>query len=139
MIAVESGKKDAALAAADGLVAAYGSNPNVVHAIISSWYSAGEAATARDFLQRNIAKGGDESTLGSLDFYLAVLLAQGAPSDADKAVALKALGDAESHFKVTLGAENEVYGVIDEIRSSLQPAASQVKPTEAPADPAKTK
>ena len=127
MVAVEAGDKAAALVAADALVASYGSNPSVVRAMISTWYAAGDSATARDFLQRSIAKGGDDGVLGTLDFYLAILIAQAASSDADKAVALKALDDAKAHFLVSLGPDNEVYGVIDEVRNELQGDPAKAK------------
>jgi tetratricopeptide (TPR) repeat protein len=127
MVAVEAGDKAAALVAADALVASYGSNPSVVRAMISTWYAAGDSATARDFLQRSIAKGGDDGVLGTLDFYLAILIAQAASSDADKAVALKALDDAKAHFLVSLGPDNEVYGVMDEVRNELQGDPAKAK------------
>ena len=119
IIAIAVGNKTAASEAADALVASYGSNPNVVRTLISTWYSAGGAADAREFLQRNIAKGGEDMTVGTLDFYLAVLIQQDSPIDADKSTALSALDDAESHFKIALGPENEVFGAIAEIRSAL--------------------
>jgi tetratricopeptide (TPR) repeat protein len=122
MTAVQTGNDAAAAAAADGLVPLYGSNPNVVRTLVSSWYAAGDPAAARAFLDRNIAKSADDLTIGTLDFYLAVLLSQGDPSDADKAAALRALDEAETHFKAKLGPDNQVFGVIAEIRGSLQPA-----------------
>jgi len=42
-----------------------------------------QVAPARDFLQRSIAKGGDDGVLGTLDFYLAILIAQAAPFDSN--------------------------------------------------------
>ncbi len=132
IIAIAIGNKAAASDVADALVATYGSNPNVVRTLISTWYSAGGAADARDFLQRNIAKGGNDMTVGTLDFYLAVLIQQDSPIDADKATALSALDDAESRFKIALGPENEVFGAIAEIRSALLATAppSDVPPAE---------
>jgi tetratricopeptide (TPR) repeat protein len=123
MVAVETGRKGEAILAADGLIAAYGSNPNVVRSLISTWYSAGEAATAREFLERSIAKGGGDMTVATLDFYLAVLLSQDSPSAEDRAAALAALDGAESRFQAALGPDNEVYGIIAEIRASLQSPA----------------
>jgi tetratricopeptide (TPR) repeat protein len=128
LVSVDAGKKEAAAAAADSLAAKYGSNPNVVRAVVTNWFSAGDVADARDFLQRNIAKGGDDMTLGTLNFYLAVLLVQNTPSEDDRKVALKALDDAEAHFKTSLGQENEVYGVIAGIRKSLQPQSASPAP-----------
>jgi hypothetical protein len=60
-------------------------------------------------------------TVGTLDFYYAVLLAQGSPTDEDRALALKTLDDGEARFKTGLEPENEVFGVIAEIRAALQP------------------
>jgi tetratricopeptide (TPR) repeat protein len=121
LIAVETGHKEAAAAAADGLVALYGANPDVVRTLISTWFSAGEAAEARVFLQRNISKNGDDMTIGTLDFYLAVLMSQDSPTDADRAAALKILDDAEARFKTKLGPDNEVFVAITGIRNALQP------------------
>jgi hypothetical protein len=129
MIAVEAGRKEAAQAVAEALVASYGSNPNVLRAIVSSWIASGERATARSFLQGSIAKGGGDGTLGALNFYLAVLLAQGDPSDEDKAAALAALAAAASHFKASVGADSEVYRVMDYMRESLM-SGSADKPGE---------
>jgi len=123
MIAVQMGDKAAAAAAADGLVPRYGSNPNVVRSLVSTWFAAGDNAEARDFLDRNIAKSTDDMTIGTLDFYLAVLLSQEGASDEDKAGALKALDAAEAHFKVALSPDNEVFGVMADIRNSLRPPA----------------
>jgi tetratricopeptide (TPR) repeat protein len=125
MVAVDTGNREAAAAAADGLVAGYGSNPSVVRTLVSTWFSAGEGPDARDFLQRNIAKSGDDMTVATMNFYLAVLLSQGAPSDEDKALALVALEEAETRFKVGLGPDNQVYGVIDQLRQELQPKAPE--------------
>jgi tetratricopeptide (TPR) repeat protein len=121
MIGVETGDKAAAAAAADGLVVSFGSNPNVVRTVISTWFSAGDGASAHEFLVRNIAKGGEDMTIGTLNFYLAVLLSQGAPGEADKAAGLAALDDAEARFKPVLGPDNEVFGVIAEMRAAFQP------------------
>ena len=120
MVAIVTGDKAAASAAADALVVSFGSNPNVVRTLISTWYSAGGEAEARDFLKRNVAKGGEDMTVGTLDFYLAVLLSQSTPSDADRVLALSAIDEAESRFKIALGPENDVYGVIAQIRAGLQ-------------------
>ena len=128
MVAIETGNKSAASDAADSLVSAYGSNPNVIRTLISTWYSAGDATAARDFLQRNIAKGGEDLTVATLNFYLVVLLSQGSPSDEDRAVALKALDEAEARFKTVFGPENQVYGVITDMRASLQPKAPDPAP-----------
>jgi tetratricopeptide (TPR) repeat protein len=133
LVAVQTGDKAAASAAADGLLSGYGSNPNVVRTLISTWYTAGEAAEAQAFLQRGLAKGGDDMTVATLDFYLAVLLAQGSPDDAGRALALKSLDEAEAKFKITIGPENDVYGIIAQIRESLQPAAPETaEPESAP-------
>jgi tetratricopeptide (TPR) repeat protein len=136
MIAVQTGNRAAASEAADSVVASFGSNPNVVRTLISTWYSVGAAAEARAFLQRSIAKGGEEMTVATLNFYLAVLLSQDSPGDADKAAALTALDEAESRFKTVLGPENEVYRAIADIRAALQakaPAPDE-SAAEAPAD-----
>jgi ABC-type branched-subunit amino acid transport system substrate-binding protein len=133
LVAVQTGDKAAASAAADGLLSGSGSNPNVVRTLISTWYTAGEAAEAQAFLQRGLAKGGDDMTVATLDFYLAVLLAQGSPDDAGRALALKSLDEAEAKFKITIGPENDVYGIIAQIRESLQPAAPETaEPESAP-------
>jgi Uncharacterized protein conserved in bacteria containing a divergent form of TPR repeats len=130
MIAVESKDAVAAADAADATVAAYGSNPNVVRALVSAWVATGDSAAARAFLERNIAKDGDDLTIGALEFYLAVLLAQGSPSPADRAAALGALDAAASRLKRGIGEggqDNGVFGVIESLRRSLgaddEPAA----------------
>jgi tetratricopeptide (TPR) repeat protein len=120
---IEAGKKEAAAAIADSILAAYRSSPNapaIIRTIVTEWYAAGEAGDARDFLQRNIAKSSDDQTVGTLNFYLAVLLTQDSPSDADKALALKALDEAEDHLKAAFGEENDVFGVIAGMRDSLK-------------------
>jgi tetratricopeptide (TPR) repeat protein len=126
MVAVETKNTAAANTAADGLVASYGSNPNVVRAIVSAWFTSGDAVAARSFLERNIAKGGDDMTIGALEFYLAVLLAQESPTAADKTAALAALDVAEARLKTALGEgpDNSVLGVIAGIRQSLAPESA---------------
>jgi tetratricopeptide (TPR) repeat protein len=121
LVAIQTGNKAGAAAAADALVDSHGSNPSVVRTLVSSWYSAGDAEAARDFLKRNIARSSDPMTVATLDFYLAVLLSQGSPSDEDKALALVALDDAESRFKGVVEADNQVYQVIGQMRAELQP------------------
>ena len=136
LVLLEVGKKDAAAAVADSLVAGYGSNPNVVRALVSTWYSSGDVASARSFLERNLAKGGDDMTIGTLDFYLAVLLTQDSPSDEDKALALKSLDGAESHLKASLGEDGSVYGVIAEMRSALRESPAGAAPPAGASSPA---
>jgi tetratricopeptide (TPR) repeat protein len=126
MVAVETKNAAAADAAADRLVASYGSDPNVVRAIVSAWFTAGDSAAARSFLERNIAKGGDDMTIGALEFYFAVLLAQESPTAADKAAALAALDVAQARLKAALGEgpDNSVLGVIAGMRQSLAPESA---------------
>lgn len=123
MVAVETKNAVVAGSVADSLVASYGSNPNVVRAIVSAWYSAGDIASARSFLERNIAKDGDDMTVGALEFYLAVLLSQGSPSAADKASALAALDAADARLKPALGEgqDDGLFSVIAGMRRSLSP------------------
>ena len=123
MVSIESGDDAAAESAAEGLVAAFGSNPSVIRGLISSWYSAGQVEAARDFLVKSIVTGGDDMTVGNLNFYLAVLISQNPPTDEDKETALKALDEAEAHFKTALGPDSEVFSVIAQVRESLQPQA----------------
>jgi hypothetical protein len=128
MIAVEKGRKKAAETAAEGLVAAYGSNPNVVRAIVSSWVAAGERATARAFLERSIAKGGADGELCTLNFYLAVLIAQGDPSEADRAAGLAALDAAAAHLKAAGSEDLDVFRIMDGVRASLtSPSAARTE------------
>lgn len=120
-VAIETGNKAGALAAAESAVDAFGSNPNVVRTLISTWYSAGDTASARDFLVQSIAKGGEDMKVATLEFYLGVLIAQASPSEADKSIALDGLEDAEKRFKAALGDDSEVIGAIAQIRAALQP------------------
>lgn len=131
MISIEMGDEAAAEAAASSLVASYGSNPAVIRSLVSDWYSAGDTDSALSFLSGGIAKGGDDMTLGNLDFYLAVLISQVSQSADDRQTALKALDDAEARFKSALGEDSQVFGVIDQIRQSLQPQAEQPAEPEA--------
>jgi tetratricopeptide (TPR) repeat protein len=124
VVSVESGDSAAAAAAADSLVAEYGANPSIVRTLVSTWYEAGDIEAPRAFMERNIAKGGDETNLATLYFYYAIILAQGEPAEGDKALALKALDEAESRFKASIGPESDVYGAITELRAVLlAPAA----------------
>jgi hypothetical protein len=85
---------------------------------------------ARSFLERNIAKGGDDMTIGALEFYLAVLLTQESPTAADKAAALTALDVAEAHLKAAFGEGQDggVLGVIAGMRRSLAPESAPDAP-----------
>lgn len=123
LVYIEAGKGDAAQAVADALVASYGSSasaPIVVQTLVSAWFSSGEAAAARTFLERNIAKGGDDLIVGTLNFYLAVLLTQGSPSARDKALALRSLDEAEARLKLAYGEDNDVFNVIAGMRDALK-------------------
>ncbi len=126
MIALQLGDKPGAAAAADSLVPLYGSNPNVIRTLLSTWLSAGDEDSARAFLDRNIASSQDDLTVGTLNFYLAVLLTQNTPNDADKASALKALDAAETRLKAAIAPDNGVFGIIAEMRNNLEaPAAPE--------------
>ena len=135
MIALQLGDKPGAAAAADSLVPTYGSNPNVVRTLISSWMSAGDPEAARAFLDRNIAASTDDMTLGTLNFYLAVLLSQDTPGEPEKAEAIKALDVAEARLKATVAPDNQVFGIIADMRKNLEaPAASESAPAPGPAE-----
>jgi tetratricopeptide (TPR) repeat protein len=134
MVAVKAGDKAASAAAADAMLPAYGSNPNVVRTIVSTWMEEGDLASARGFLDRNIAKGGEGPTVGTLEFYLAVLIAQGEPSDADRAVALKALDDAEARFKAAFGEGSDALTAVAGVRDSLA-KKDPAEPVPAPGAP----
>jgi tetratricopeptide (TPR) repeat protein len=123
LVYIEAGKGDAAQAVADALVASYGSSasaPIVVQTLVSAWFSSGEAAAARAFLERNIAKGGDDLIVGTLHFYLAVLLTQDSPSARDKTLALRSLDEAEARLKLAYGEDNDVFNVIAGMRDALK-------------------
>lgn len=123
LVYIEAGKKDAAAAVADALVAAYGSSasaPIVVQTLVSAWFSSGEADAARAFLERNIAKGGDDLIVGTLDFYRAVLVTQDSPSARDKALALRSLDEAEARLRLAYGEDNDVFNVIAGMRDALK-------------------
>ena len=114
-------RADAAAAAADALASSYGSNPNIVRTVVSAWYADGQPGVARAFLERNIAKSTDSKTIATLEFYLAVLIAQATPSDADRVIAQKALDDAETRFKVIYPNGGDVFEAIAGLRGSLAP------------------
>ncbi|MDA8427125.1 MAG: tetratricopeptide repeat protein [Treponema sp.] len=115
------GRKDqaAANAAADALMAHFADNPGVVRALVSVWYENDGAAEARAFLDRTIAKTQDDKSLGTLQFYLALLLVQGKPSDADKTAALAALDQSAAHMKKVLPPDSEFFGIVEQVRGHI--------------------
>ncbi|HRY53284.1 MAG TPA: hypothetical protein P5133_06040 [Spirochaetia bacterium] len=131
MIAVERGWDAKADAIADGL-AARSSSPQIVRTLVSTWYNAGKAASARAFLDRGIASLAGEESKAAFRFYLAVLIAQEPASEADRAAALAALDAAEAYFAKAELPEEGVLEAIAEIRAGLrspapeQPAAPPV-------------
>jgi tetratricopeptide (TPR) repeat protein len=132
-ICVERGDDAAAMAAADALVGEYGGDPAVVRALIGTWYGAGKIAEAFSFLERNIAGSQDDLTLGALNFYLAVLLIQEAPTEEAPTAALAALDAAEASMTKVLEPENGVFTAIAEMRAALTGEGAE---PEAAAEPA---
>lgn len=139
-VAVLQKNQSAADAAADALMAHFSSNPGVVRTIISVWYSNGGMTAAQAFLKRSIGKVQDDMSLGTLQFYLAILLAQGTPSDADKAEALAALDQSIAHMKKVLAPDDQFFGVAEQVRAHISPPpAPAPAPSAAPASPAPSK
>ena len=134
-IAVRQKNPTAANAAADALMAQFSSNPAVVRTLISVWYSNGDAASALAFLNRSIAGTKDDMSLGTLQFYLAILLAQGNPSDADKTAALAALDQSVAHMKKVMSPDDQFFSVAEQVRDHIAPPAS-TPASPAPASPA---
>lgn len=134
MISVERGWADAATKAADDLMASYPSSPTVIRTLVSTWYNQGKAAEAEAFLKRHVAAAGDEAQAAAFNFYLAVLLGQDAATDADRAAALAALDAAEAGFKKGGKPEDdEVFGVIAELRASIAGVAKAAEESATPA------
>jgi hypothetical protein len=136
MIAVERGWDAEANKLADALALSNGSAPQVVRTILSSWFGAGKAAEARAFLDRNIASSKDEAAKATLNFYLAVLVAQDEViSDADRSAGVAALDAAEAYFKKNAKPEDDVLQAISQVRGVLVPPPAPASPA-APAAPA---
>jgi len=70
VVAIDTGNKAAAAAAADALAASFGGNPGVVRTIVSTWFSAGDVPAAKDFLQRSIATSGTDILLNGHKVFL---------------------------------------------------------------------
>jgi tetratricopeptide (TPR) repeat protein len=124
-IAVTHKDPASANAAADALMARFAANPGVVRAIVSTWYANDGAVDARAFLERSIAQTQDDKSLGTLQFYLGILLAQGNPKGADQTAALAALDQATAHMKKVLTPDNNFFTVVAQVRAEIaQPAAT---------------
>jgi len=133
LISVERGWDQAARDAADGLMKDYGSEPQVIGTIVSSWYEARRVDEAAAFLARNVASAKDEAAKGALQFYQALLLAQDAATDQDRAAAIAAFDLAEATLKKLDEPENEMLAAIPQIRASLA-AGPEEAPADAPVD-----
>ncbi|HTX72954.1 MAG TPA: tetratricopeptide repeat protein [Rectinemataceae bacterium] len=123
-IAVEHGNPAGANAAADALMPKYASNPGVVRALISTWYSNGDPASARAFLERSIGATSDDKSIGTLQFYLAILLVQGTPSDADMKTALSTIDAAVAHMEKVMDPSDQFFAIAQQLRDHISPPAT---------------
>ena len=121
-IAVEYQDAAAADAAADGLMSRYSNNPSVIRALISTWYGSGKQGEAQAFLERTIARTSDDLSLGALKFYIAVLLSQGEPAEAERTRGLSMLAEAEEHMKKASPDDEAVFQAIAGVRARLESA-----------------
>jgi Flp pilus assembly protein TadD len=118
-LSIERGDDEAADRAADALMDKWASDPTIVRAIVSSWYNAGEADAAYAFLRRSIEGTTDDMEIGTLQFYLAVLLVQDETGEEAKAKAVALLDEAEAHMSKVFDPEEQVFAVIDMIRRQI--------------------
>lgn len=125
LVAVQHGAADAADAAADALAAGYGANPEVIRNIVSAWYSAGQAAAARAFLERNAAAASDDAVIGTLLFYDAILMLELAEDAAGRAAASTVLDRAEASMQKVFAPGDEVFGVIAQVRAQMAAAEAE--------------
>jgi len=134
-LAVSRKDKAGADAAADALMAHFADNPGVVRALVSVWYENDGAADARAFLDRTIAKTQDDKSLGTLQFYLALLLVQGKPTDADRTAALAALDQSAAHMKKVLPPESDFFSIVEQVRGHItgQTASGAAAPAQSAA------
>jgi hypothetical protein len=133
LLAVQNNAADEAAAAADKVYGRFPSSPYVVRSLLSIWLQGTDTKAPESFLDRGIAaQAANAENLAVLQFYKALFIAQtkGADSQPD---ALALLDQAEANFKKVYKADNEVFGVIAQIRQELTaPAAEAPAAEEAP-------
>jgi len=134
LLAVQNNAADEAAAAADKVYAHFPSSPYVVRSLLSIWLQGTDTKAPGAFLDRGIAaQAANPENLAVLQFYKALFFAQTKGEEA-KPEALALLEQAEANFKKVYKADNEVFGVIAQIRQELSApsAADEAPAAEAP-------
>jgi Flp pilus assembly protein TadD len=136
-LAIATGDSDKAAAVADGLIARFGGDPQLITALLRNWFQVQDTSGALAFLDRGlIAKISDDAASATLGFYKAVVLLQIAtlPEELNSVQAI--LDESEARFHKAFPPEYEVFGVITNIRgeiaSKLAEASAAGPPAEAP-------
>ena len=126
LLAVQNGAAEAGSAAADKVYARFPNSPYVVRSLLSIWLQGTDMKAPEDFLDRGIAaQAANPENLAVLQFYKALFFAQ-TKGEASHPEALALLDQAEANFKKVYKDDNEVFGVIAQIRQELTavPAAT---------------
>lgn len=138
LIAIQLGKADAAVAAADQALDRFPASPYVVRNLLSSWIQANDVAAAQAFLDKSLLRFADKAeTMGILQFYKALLLSQ-VEGPTSYPAALDILGSAEANFHKVYAADNQVFEAISGLRAQLsaKPASPDGASTAGDASPA---
>jgi tetratricopeptide (TPR) repeat protein len=155
LVAVKLGDSAAADAAADAVTAAFPGNPEVIRSILSTWLNEQNSDSGFKYLDRQIAKSGQEdTTMAALYFYRSLLDAEVSATKESYTTALADLGKAEAFFqsakspdgKPAYAPDNAVYSTIDNLKKQWTdalnalstPAATTTTTAPAPTTPAAT-
>ncbi len=119
LVAVQLGKADAAMAAADKALDLFPDSPYVVRTLLTNWIQVEDLGSAMGFLDRSIARfAGKDPSIGILGFYKALLMVQALGPTAF--VEAKAVLDAaEASFKKVYAADNQAFEAIAQLRAQL--------------------
>jgi tetratricopeptide (TPR) repeat protein len=144
IVAVQLGDAGAADAAADAVTAAFPGNPDVIRSLLSTWLSVNDYASGFNYLDRTIAQTTDDEAFAALYFYRALLAGETAQTPETITPALADLQKAEEYFKKSYPEGNEVFTMIDQLKTqwtdalnaALAPAPAAEQPQAAEAQPA---
>jgi hypothetical protein len=131
LLAVQNGSAEEGSAAADKVYARFPNSPYVVRSLLSIWLQGTDMKAPENFLDRGIAaQAANPENLAVLQFYKALFLAQ-TKGEASHPDALALLDQAEANFKKVYKDDNEVFGVIAQIRQELTaPSDNASAPTD---------
>ena len=136
IVAVQLGDAGAADAAADAVTAAFPGNPDVIRSLLSTWLSVNDYASGFSYLDRTIALTTGDEAFAALYFYRALLAGETAETPEAIVPALADLEKAEEYFKKTYPEGNEVFTMIDQLKTQWNDALNAAQASAAEAQPA---